>query len=140
MTLSQIRAHFGHQSHARRNVFDGLNRGVQNLAAAGVTRIALGGSFISLKESPGDADIAWWYHPDIDWKKLDRVFQTEKRSAALGKYLLDQKVDGIEALGYEYSHEYFLRQNIRAPFGHQQVGIVHIVSEVHVDYIQAATQ
>lgn len=135
MALAQIKTHFGHQNHARRNIFDGLRRGVDNLMAAGVQRIALGGSFISRKENPSDADIAWWYHPDIDWQQLDPVFQSEDRRAALGKYLLDQQVDGIQDVGYKLSHEFFLRSNNRMPFGHQQVGIVHIVTEVTFDYV-----
>lgn len=123
MTLSQIRDHFGKRNHARRNVFDGLGRGVQNLMAAGVTRIVLGGSFISQKDNPADADIAWWYNPDIDWAVLDQVFQSPDRRQALGKYL-DQAVDGIQDVDYTHSHEYFLRANRRMPFGHQRVGIV----------------
>jgi hypothetical protein len=135
MTLVQIKALFGNQNHARRNIFDGLNRGVKNLLRSGVDRIVLGGSYISQKEQPSDADIAWWYNPDIDWKKLDAVFQSQDRRAALGKYLLDQKVDGIEDVPYRFSHEYLLRSNHRVPPPFQQVGIVQIVTEVTVDYI-----
>ncbi len=128
LTLADIEAQFGQLTHARRNVFEGLQRGVNNLFDAGVERVALGGSFISTKREPADADIAWWYSPDIDWQRLDPVFQSSERRGARGKYLLDQKVDGLEDVPYEWSHEFFLRFNHRMPLGHQSVGIVLIVT------------
>ncbi len=128
LTLADIEAQFGRATHARRNVFEGLNRGVSNLFEAGVERVALGGSFISTKREPADADIAWWYSPNIDWARLDPVFQSPERRAARGKYLLDQKVDGLEDVPYEWSHEFFLRTNHRVPLGHQSVGIVLITA------------
>jgi Family of unknown function (DUF6932) len=135
MTLAQIKTTFGSKNHARRNIFDGLNRGVKNLVKFGVERIVLGGSFVSHKEHPSDADIAWWYNPDINWNQLDPVFQSENRKAAIGKYLLDQKVDGIEDVPYSQSHEYLLRTNHRVPPEFQRVGIVKIVTEVTFDYV-----
>ena len=129
MTLSEIEAAFGRSTHARRNIFDGFARGVSNLMEAGVERIVVGGSFVSQKREPGDADIAWWFNPDIDWQKLDPVFQVPERRAARGKFLLDQRIDGIEEVPYEWSHEAFLRTNNRMPVGHQAVGIVQVALE-----------
>ena len=127
LTLEEIGSLFGTRGHARRNIFDGLQRGVENLFDGGVERIILGGSYISLKADPGDADMAWWYNENIDWDVVDPVFQDPKKSAARGKFLIDQKIDGIEDISYEYSHEYFLRTNTRMPTGYQKVGIVRIV-------------
>lgn len=127
MSLAEIELQFGRANHARRNIFDGLACGAENLAAAGVERLVIGGSFISRKTQPGDVDMAWWYNADIDWKLVDPVFQSTSRGMALGKYLIDQKLDGLQDLPYEYSHESFLRTNTRVPLGFQRVGIIQIV-------------
>ena len=126
LNIEQIEAVFGYQNHDRRNIFECFSRGVTNLFESGVKRVILGGSFISKKEIPGDADIAWWYSEQIDWKILDPVFQVKERGPARGKYCLDQKIDGIQELDYEYSHEYFLRYNTRMPEAYQSVGIIKI--------------
>lgn len=126
LTLFEIEVQYGRGNHTRRNVFDGLARGTENMVEAGVERIILGGSFISQKQEPGDADIAWWYTPSIDWGVLDSVFQSTDRRQARGKYLIDHKIDGIEEVPYESTHEYFLRSNMRMPFGYQNVGIIQI--------------
>lgn len=127
MDLNTIRHHFGRANHARRNVFDGLAAGVDNMFSSGVKRICIGGSFISRKREPRDVDLTWWYDPDIDWSRLDPVFQVPTRRAARAKYLIDQKIDGVWDLPYEQSHEYFLRNNTRMPEGYQAVGIVRII-------------
>lgn len=126
LDLPAIQQQFGLANHARRNVFAGLAVGVENLFASGVKRIVLGGSFISRTREPRDADIAWWYEPDLDWSILDEVFQLPYRRAARAKFLLDQKVDGLRDVPYEETHEYFLRRNTRMPEGFQDVGIVRI--------------
>lgn len=127
MDLNDIRHHFGRGNHARRNVFDGLAAGVDNMFSSGVKRIVIGGSFISRKREPRDVDLTWWYDPDIDWEYLDRVFQVPYRRAARAKFLIDQKIDGVLDLPYEQSHENFLRSNTRMPEGYQAVGIIRIV-------------
>lgn len=127
MDLNAIRHHFGRGNHARRNVFEGLAAGVDNMFSSGVKRIVIGGSFISRKREPRDVDLAWWYEPDIDWTHLDWVFQVPYRRAARAKYLMDQKIDGVFDLPYEASHEYFLRRNTRMPEDYQDVGLVRIV-------------
>ena|GEM_PF-6562538 len=126
MSLAEIESCFGSVNHARRNVFQGLVSAVDNLAAAGVDRIVLGGSFISQKQSPEDADIAWWYNASIEWDLVDPVFLSTERRQARGKYLIDHKIDGVEECEYKDSHEAFLRTNTRMPMGYQDVGIVLI--------------
>lgn len=126
MTLPEIEACFGTANHARRSIFEGLVRAVENLAQAGVTRIVLGGSFISQKPEPGDADIAWWYNEQIRWDLIDPVFLSTERRQARGKYGIDHKLDGVKDAPYEDSFEAFLRTNARMPFGYQDVGIVLI--------------
>ncbi len=103
--------------------------------SAGIERIILGGSFISSKEDPSDADIAWWFNPKINWETLDAVFQVADRRPAIGKYLMDQKIDGVQEVDYLRSHERFLRSNRRVPAEFQEVGIVQIVLEKKLDYI-----
>jgi len=137
MTLSQL-WDFGKRNHARRNIHHGLSRGVESLMAAGVMGIVLGGSFLSQKDNPRDADSAWWYNPEVGWSVLDKVFPSPDCRQALGKDLLDQAVDGIEDSEYSQSHEHFLQFNRRMPFGHQRVGMVKIVPEVQIDYIHTA--
>ena len=126
MTLSDIESYFGTVNHTRRNIFAGLVGAVQNLSQAGVTRIVLGGSFISKKPEPGDADIAWWYNENIEWDQIDPVFLSLERRPARGKYCVDHKLDGVKDIAYEDSFEAFLRTNTRMPFGYQDVGIVLI--------------
>ncbi|MGQ9427579.1 DUF6932 family protein [Gilvimarinus sp. F26214L] len=125
LDLSEIRYAFGRGNHARRNVFEGLAAGVDNMFASGVKRIILGGSFISRKREPRDVDVAWWYDPAINWSVLDPVFQLPERRAARAKFLMDQKIDGVLEVPYEQSHEYFLRWNTRLPED-QEVGIVRV--------------
>lgn len=126
MDLSAIQQQFGLTNHTRRNIFSGLAAGVENLFESGVKRITLGGSFISRTREPRDADIAWWYEPEIDWSILDEVFQLPYRRATRAKFLLDQKVDGLRDIPYKETHEYFLRCNTRMPVGFQDVGIIRI--------------
>lgn len=129
LSLAEIKQAFGLSNHDRRNVFSGLSNGVINLFDAGVRRIIIGGSFISLKQRPADADIAWWYNADIDWSKVDPVFQSEEKRAARGKFLIDHKVDGVIDVPYRDTHECFLRQNLRMPTAYQSVGIILIKKE-----------
>lgn len=126
MTLSEIEACFGTSNHARRNIFAGLVRAVENLTQAGVPRIVLGGSFVSKKPEPSDADIAWWYHEAIRWELIDPVFLSPERRQVRGKYGIDHKLDGLKDVPYEDTFEAFLRTNTRMPFGFQDVGIVLI--------------
>lgn len=127
LTLTEIERHFGWGGHARRNLLDGLKAATTNLMAGGVTRIILGGSFVSRKIDPRDVDMAWWFNPDIDWAVIDPVFQVAERRAARGKYCVDQVIDGVREQPYEQSHEYFLRFNKRMPAGYQKVGIVRVM-------------
>ncbi len=131
LSLPELREVFGVQNHARRNLFSGLAAGVSNLFDAGVRRIVVGGSFVSLKVEPRDVDLAWWYHEGVDAARIDPVFLMGERRPARGKFLIDAKVDGVRDVPYEQSHEYFLRFNSRERLPvHQRVGIVLIVGEV----------
>ncbi len=94
--------------------------------AIGVTRIILGGSFISQNLSPGDADIAWRVNPNADYGILDGVFQSKEKRQARGEFLIDQKMDGARDVPYDKTHEYFLRTNNRVDPEFQDVGIVQI--------------
>lgn len=58
----------------RRRLSDGLKRAVANLAAAGVKRIWIDGSFVTAKDNPNDVDGCWEYHPSVDVEVLDPAF------------------------------------------------------------------
>ncbi|GAB1260502.1 DUF6932 family protein [Aurantivibrio plasticivorans] len=124
LSLDDIRSQFGSANHSRRNIFQGFSAAVDNMLSSGVERIVVGGSFVSLKKHPRDADIAWWFNANINWQQLDDCFQQPHRRAARAKFLVDQKIDGLRECAYEMSHEYFLRSNTRMPADSQTVGIV----------------
>lgn len=70
-TLEEIEDRFA-TTEARRRLFDGFNRGVQALRAAGCRIVYLDGSYITTKTAPGDFD-ACWEPFGVDPGKLDPV-------------------------------------------------------------------
>jgi len=58
----------------RENLLNGLRAALDCLAAAGVARIYLDGSFITTKDLPGDYDASWEYDNYTDFSALDPVF------------------------------------------------------------------
>ena len=127
MTLDEVKSEFGHQTHTRRNIMDGLMDGANNLFAANVERVIIGGSFISRKHHPSDVDGCWYAHPDIDWNTLDPAFLNSKRIIK-AKFCMDFRIEGVLNSGRLTieTHEDYLRTNSRLPLGSQSVGIVHL--------------
>ncbi len=76
---------------ARRRLLEGLNRALQNLAAAGVRRVWIDGSFVTDRDEPEDVDGCWeaseWILEDV----LDPVFWDDRppRQAMKQKYGVD---------------------------------------------------
>ena len=57
-TWDELLAAFASNAHRARPA-DGLRRALEDLRAAGCTRVYIDGSFITAKESPGDFDGCW---------------------------------------------------------------------------------
>jgi hypothetical protein len=57
-TLEEVEAVFVTTPH-RRRLFEGLQRAIQNLHAAGVRRVFIDGSFVTTKADPNDIDGCW---------------------------------------------------------------------------------
>ncbi len=90
-TLREIRAKFA-WTVKRKRLFNGLRRALRNLAEAGVTRVWIGGSFVSDKDEPNDIDGCWDDLPGpVDISKLDAVFleTSPPRSSMKRKYGVD---------------------------------------------------
>ena len=88
--LEEIKKRFV-TTEKRKQLFEGLERGVEALREAGCTAIFLDGSFVTEKPDPGDYDVCW--DPvGVDEKKLNPVFldfsQKRKRQKEtfLGEY------------------------------------------------------
>lgn len=90
-SLEELRDRFGRQSAARRRLFKGLTRAVENLREAGVKRVYVDGSFVTDKPVPNDVDGCWEADVDIDLGKLDGVFLDfgERRRRMKKKYGVD---------------------------------------------------
>lgn len=76
----------------RKRMFNGLRSAIRNLAAAGVKRVWIGGSFVSDKDEPNDVDGCWDDLPGpVDVSKLDAVFLDTRppRSSMKRKYGVD---------------------------------------------------
>lgn len=88
--LAEIKQRFA-TSEKRKQLFEGLERGVMALYEAGCCAIFLDGSFVTEKPDPGDYD-ACWDPVGVDVKKLNPVFLdfTQKRKRQkevfLGEY------------------------------------------------------
>lgn len=70
-TLDEIEQRFA-TNDTRRQIFEGLKKGVEALRKAGCRVVYLDGSFISEKERPDDFD-ACWEPTGVDDKTLDPV-------------------------------------------------------------------
>ncbi len=90
-SLEEVRDRFGRQSAARRRLFNGLTRAVENLGEAGVKRVYVDGSFATDKPVPNDVDGCWEANADIDLGKLDEVFLDfgQRRRRMRQKYGVD---------------------------------------------------
>ena len=88
----------------RQMLFSGLRRALANLAAAGVRRVVIAGSFASSKPDPRDVDGFWVFEPCVNFRELDPVLRHEAapRSAMKAQFAVDFLVcwtgwDGPEA-------------------------------------------
>jgi len=75
----------------RRVLFEGLRRALQNLAAAGVRRVFIDGSFVTTKADPNDIDGCWEWTEDVHLDLLDPVLLdfAQARRAMRDKYGVD---------------------------------------------------
>lgn len=71
-TLEEVEERFAYNDR-RRELFQGLRRGVESLERAGCKSIFLDGSYVTEKENPGDFDACWSPH-GIEELELDPVF------------------------------------------------------------------
>jgi hypothetical protein len=71
-TLAEVEAVFV-TTPRRRRLFEGLRRALQNLHAAGVSRILIDGSFVTTKADPNDVDGCWEWTEAVDLDLLDPV-------------------------------------------------------------------
>jgi hypothetical protein len=98
VTLRQIEERFA-RNPSRKQLFEGLVRAVRNLAAAGVRRVWINGSFITSKPNPNDVDGCWEYPfaSPFHVEKLDSVFVdiSAPREAMRKKYGVDFLIAGI---------------------------------------------
>jgi len=87
MSLKSVARRFGWNAE-RRRLLSGLARAVSSLAAAGVKRVWVDGSFVTDTEEPNDIDGCWEYDPSVDVDKLDEVFLDlhPPREAMMRKY------------------------------------------------------
>ena len=90
-SLEELRDRFGRQNAARRRLFKGLTRAVENLREAGVIRVYVDGSFVTDKPFPSDVDGCWETDADIDLVELDEVFLDfgERRRRMKERYGVD---------------------------------------------------
>ena len=101
-SLDEIRERYGFTLR-RRNLLEGLDRAVKNLADAGVKVVFLDGSFVTNKQQPGDIDGCWEANDDIDESVLDPVF-------------LDFD-DSCSAMKMRYGVHFFIAQRIEGSSG-----------------------
>ena len=75
----------------RRHLFEGLQRAVQNLHAAGVRRVFIDGSFVTTKADPNDVDGCWEWTEAVTLDLLDPVLLdfAQARQAMREKYGVD---------------------------------------------------
>src|SRR5262245_50068735 len=75
----------------RRRLFEGLQRAMQNLHAAGVRRVFIDGSFVTTKADPNDIDGCWEWTEEVHLDLLDPVLLdfAQARRAMRDKYGVD---------------------------------------------------
>ena len=108
-TLKEVEERFA-TNEERKYLFEGFNRGVKNLRAAGCKTVYLDGSFVSEKENPGDFD-ACWEPVGVDDGNLDRVLLdfSDKRRRQKLKYGGEFFPSTLRAEGVLTFLEYFQR-------------------------------
>ena len=89
-TLEEVEAVFV-TTPRRRRLFEGLQRVVQNLYAAGVRRVFIDGSFVTTKADPNDIDGCWEWTEEVHLDLLDPVLLdfAQARRAMRDKYGVD---------------------------------------------------
>ena len=89
-TLAEVEAVFVTTPH-RRRLFEGLQRAIQNLHAAGVRRVFIDGSFVTTKADPNDIDGCWEWTEEVHLDLLDPVLLdfAQARQTMRDKYGVD---------------------------------------------------
>lgn len=87
----------------------GLREAAKNLAAAGVKRIWINGSFVTTKAHPNDIDGCWDCSKDIDTDVLDPVFLN--RTLTKEKFGLDFFIAGLTERGSGKPFSEFFQTN-----------------------------
>lgn len=98
-------------NRTRRRLFNGLKRALAILAAAGVRRVWVNGSFVTAQGHPNDIDGCWEYRPSVDVDKLDPVFLATDppRAAMKREYGVDFSIAGTRLIdaGGQTVQEFF---------------------------------
>lgn len=99
-TLEEVRNRFGYNVR-RQILIAGLSRALENLRAAGVTRVFLDGSFVATKPEPNDIDGCWDADEHVNVEALDPVFLdfSHHRQAMREKYGVDFFIANTIELG-----------------------------------------
>lgn len=103
VSLDDVKARFT-WNRRRRILFGGLTEAIANLAAAGVRRVWIDGSFTTAKEEPADIDGCWDYSVEVDVDALDPVFLdvNPPREAMKLRYGVDLLVAGMRMEDAEF--------------------------------------
>lgn len=120
VSLREIEGRFTWNSK-RKELFDGLQSAVDNLAAAGVEKIWVDGSFVTHKAEPNDIDGCWEPNQAIDEDTLDPVFLVTMapRLAMKRKYGVDFMIAGTRLFdaGGERVEDFFQEDKEGNPKG-----------------------
>ncbi|MFQ5565548.1 MAG: hypothetical protein ACE5EU_04215 [Paracoccaceae bacterium] len=109
-TLDEIEQRFGSANAVRRRLMGGLRRAAANLAAAGVRKIWVDGSFITSKAHPNDIDGVWDSRSQVNYDLIDPVFGEPTTARMKEKFGLDFYENVIEA-GSGKPFPYFFQTN-----------------------------
>jgi hypothetical protein len=85
-TWNELETRYGTTAH-RRQLLDGLRRALESLRDAGCRRVYVNGSFVTVKDQPGDFD-ACWEAANVDPRLLDPTLLdfSERRRAQKTKF------------------------------------------------------
>lgn len=85
-TWNELETRYGTTAH-RRRLLDGLRRALESLRAAGCIRAYVNGSFVTVKDEPGDFD-ACWEAAHVESRLLDPTLLdfSDRRRAQKAKF------------------------------------------------------
>jgi uncharacterized protein DUF6932 len=116
---AEFQARFGTNPH-RRQLLMGLREALERLAAAGCLSVYINGSFVTVKEFPGDFD-ACWDITGVDPARLDPVFldlnnrRTAQKQRFMGEFFPAQLPEG--ASGRTFLEFFQIQKNSGDPKG-----------------------